>query len=97
MVETAEGIGGRKWELARNGATAETEIKEGVNTVALVRDRGVLHLLVTAPELWDAANDLLRTWHDDKSADVEFANALDRLSNMVAKAVGKTSWSDVAQ
>lgn len=90
MVETPEGIGGRKWSFQKE-ANGDLALFEGSNKkLAVLTPSGkeVFNLFVTSPQLWDAANEFLK----DGSAE----NIL-RLQNMVAKSVGKTDWRTVAQ
>jgi hypothetical protein len=66
MVESAEGIGSRKWSLLVPqeplGTGRVLHLMQGGQTVADLTPIGlqVKELLATAPELWDAANDLVR-------------------------------------
>jgi hypothetical protein len=106
MVETAEGIGSRKWSFVREGESASDEclvLMEGKTRLAeLTKDgEAVFALLVTAPQLWAAANALILALHaapkpllDASPAQQSAANLL---AYMVAKAVGKTDWKNVAQ
>ena len=92
MTETAEGISGRKWSVSTEGG--QTRVMEGTRCICVVEDHAVLHLLVTAPQLWGEANDvLLQSRKDDGEPSSLFA----RLRAVVAKAVNKTSWAAVAQ
>lgn len=90
MVETPEGIGGRKWSYQK-ATDGSFELYEGPSKkLATLTPSGkeVFELLVTAPQLWNAANDCL--------LDASEANLL-RLKNMVAKSVGKDNWDKVKQ
>lgn len=111
MAESAEGIGGRKWSLGRldgervgvyQGKHLLAELAAGELPEAArveVVPAKVQSLIVTAPQLWDAANEFIKAFrapHADPSQGVLEA-AEKRLSDMVAKAVGKTDWKDVLQ
>lgn len=97
MSEIAEGIGGVQWgfEPTRMG----TFLTEGKNRLAEVTTAGMRYkmLLATAPELWDAANEVIKALESGVEVSQPQADALHRLRNVVAKAVGKTDWKDVAQ
>ena len=102
MVESPEGIGGRKWSLERWKLTSEPSLMQGTTALATLTPDGekVMHLLVTAPQLWDAANALLKALTDNPggmSVTESQAEAFIRLKNMVAKSVNKDRWEDVAQ
>lgn len=60
-------------------------------------DEHVKHLLVTAPQLWDAANELIKELATLPTASLFLHGKDQTLKNMVAKAVGKTDWKDVKQ
>lgn len=110
MAETAEGIGGRKWSLLRD-AEGYICLQQGRHELARLTERDdatpnadpfgsdVKELLVTAPQLWDAANNYIKTLHAPETPDAETLAgiALMRLQAMVAKAVGKMDWDDVKQ
>lgn len=104
MVESAEGIGSRKWsldregrELARDDPSHSVRLMEGTKWLASLTHEGeaVLHLLVTAPQLWGAANDLVKLIASGREA-MGSAEAT-ALANTVAKAVGKDDWRQVLQ
>lgn len=58
----------------------------------------VENLLVTAPQLWDAANEYLKALRSDgQFAESNATASLIVLEAMVAKSVGKTDWNDVKQ
>ena len=95
MVETAEGIGSRKFSILRD--ESGTWLMEGAHQIARLTTRGeqVLHLLVTAPQLWDAANEVMKA---AGTADMSrIGPAAISLGNMVAKSVNKQDWKEVAQ
>lgn len=95
MIESAEWIGGRKWSLERDAEGAR--LQQGVTQLARLSPAGekAQLLLVTAPQLWDAANELVKLVAAGREA--MGTDELVRLANMVAKAVGKTEWKDVLQ
>lgn len=104
MVETPEGIGSQKFSLSKDIVIATAEglnvrfevaLMQGKTVIAALSPEGetVKSLLVTAPQLWDAANDLIRELVRNGRTDL----ASSPLANMVAKSVGKTDWKDVAQ
>lgn len=102
MSETAEGIGGRKWSLLRVREDA-IALMEGKTEVALMTsplgDQTKL-LLVTAPQLWAAANELIKVADSinlQEHVGGKTNAALKQLADMVAKAVGKTDWKEVLQ
>lgn len=59
MVETPEGIGGRKWSLER--IDGHVYVMQGNRQICQVIDQGVATLLVTSVELWEAAVDAIKT------------------------------------
>lgn len=78
-----------------------TLLCQGVTVLAELTADGVLvlALLVTSPQLWEAANDLLVL---DKpgthfASDSVYQEKITRLKNMVAKSVGKDDWRKVIQ
>lgn len=101
MAESAEGIGSRKWSLLREDDGVW--LMQGAHRIARLEKMGeaVLLLLVTAPQLWDAANDVMKQTDGAGPSALEDSGltvgARDYLGNMVAKAVGKQDWKDVAQ
>lgn len=100
MAESAEGIGGRKWSVGRAGTSGRMTINEGATVLAELTPQGeaVFNLLVTAPQLWDAANDLIKTMGTEGGPRATFApEQRQKLANMVAKAVNKDEWAHVAQ
>lgn len=102
MSETPEGIGGRKWSLLRHtkiGGLTFVTLQEGITELASLTEDGerVKSLLVTAPQLWDTANNLLQAYAQSLPDPTEQARAWEALANMVAKAVGKTAWEQVIQ
>jgi hypothetical protein len=97
MSETPEGIGSRKWSLAREGAL---RVMHGTTEIATLTLDGedVKHLLVTAPQLWDAANEMIKHAMVVSAAEKAQLNEhVKHLADMVAKAVGKNSYADVKQ
>jgi hypothetical protein len=96
MVESPEGIGGRKWSFQKDESGQLCLFEGATKKLATLTDSGkeVLHLAVTAPQLWDAANELLKAV---KAGTPDLAPLHERLANMVAKSVNKTSWDHVAQ
>lgn len=106
MNETDEGIGSRKWSFE---PTAEgLFLNQGTYRLAriepmkdVVESLKVRMLLVTAPQLWDAANELLKllTAVGAPLGEASFQRdqAISILANMVAKSVGKTNYEDVLQ
>lgn len=90
MIESAEGIGSRKWSFlpGEHGL----DLMEGTKRLATLTDEGkkVLHLLVTAPQLWEAANEVIKS-------EYESIDGVNRLMNAVAKSVGKDDWKKVLQ
>lgn len=101
MDVTAEGIGERKWSFDEEGL----ELRQGASCLATLNPsvaEPVKHLLVTAPQLWAAANEVCHLEYvvvDEGKPEnfTEMAEAMERLRNMVAKAVGKQDWKDVLQ
>ena len=95
MVESAEGIGSRKWSFLRDADGLW--LMQGKHQIARLTAEGerVLHLLVTAPQLWDAANEVMKA---AGTADMSrIGPAAISLGNMVAKSVNKQDWKEVAQ
>ena len=99
MAESTEGIGAWKWSF--ESVNGEIFLNQGKYRLARLErlpadmdadEFKIRHLLVSAPQLWDAANELAKAW--ERSAPTP---ELVTLRNAVAKAVGKTAWSDVAQ
>jgi hypothetical protein len=80
-------------------------LMQGKDKLADLTEEGrkVQVLLVTAPQLWEAANEFLRQLASDEGADAKNAMSeaqvatVSRLGNMVAKAVGKDAWGKVLQ
>lgn len=101
MVESAEGIGGRKWSLLNEADGLW--LMEGTKKLARLADDGrmVMHLLVTAPQLWAAANEVARKTHGIGPSALDDAGLcsddVERLANAVAKAVNKSQFVDVLQ
>lgn len=95
MYEMPEGVGSRKWSLRREDSILT--LMQGKDPLAALSPDGekVMLLLVTCPQLWDAANDVLRTLYTAQAG--ALGPASKRLANMVAKAVGKDKWEDVQQ
>ncbi len=110
MVGTPEGIGSRKWSLGRD-ADGYPALMQGKFVVARLTEvppagetdtasgMSVKNLLVTAPQLWDAANELVKfIMNNVAQSPGATPNPLAvTLANMVAKSVGKTDWNDVSQ
>jgi hypothetical protein len=108
MVESPEGIGSRKWSIGRD-SDGYPALMQGAHVIARLtepdptRPTGasgmeLLHLLVTAPQLWDAANQLfvkLAAIKPGCAADLQADYQY--LQNMVAKAVNKDDWAKVLQ
>lgn len=107
MDVTAEGLGGRKWSWQEKPGEGGMErvLSQGALEIAVLREphgREVQHLLVTAPQLWTAANEVVAAeqafLEDDTNANSNrCVTAVMALADMVAKAVGKQRWADVAQ
>jgi hypothetical protein len=98
MVESPEGIGLRKWSFLQETEGKDTDglyLMEGKTKLALITEDGkaILHLLVTTPQLWTAANEVVLTLEVGGDMPV----ALIRLKNALAKAVSKDDWSKVRQ
>lgn len=106
MVESAEGIGSRKWSLFKDEAE-RLMLMQGKTEVASIILPEAMSLLVTAPQLWDAANELVKAYRQAEARrgagkstteDVDVVHAAQmRLANMVAKGVGKDDWTKVLQ
>lgn len=112
MAGTDEGIGGRKWSFLRDEAFSEQVDSDGhtvdvVGALRLMEGRTPLAaltpdgervklLLVTAPQLWQAANAVMVAASNGGPTAVPPA-AWQLLGDMVAKAAGKDHWQDVAQ
>ena len=92
-----EGIGSRKWSLLRQDDGLY--VMEGAQTriVRAERDDKLLDLVITAPQLWDAANQLMLAMHAKVQNQDAQVRAVRYLENMVAKAVRKTAYTDVLQ
>ena len=102
MAESTEGVGFWKWsfepvngELFLNQGKYRLARLEPLPVETGLDQSKVRGVLVTAPQLWDAANELVKEWQRQRS--IVCTTEMDRLMNAVAKAVGKTTWSDVAQ
>lgn len=95
MYETPEGIGSRKFSLRREDHILT--LMQGATPLAALSPEGekVMFLLVTAPQLWESANDVLRILHKAQAG--ALGPASKRLGNMIAKSVGKDKWADVEQ
>lgn len=103
MDATVEGIGGLKWSVERKlvtdavlPTTIHTYLMQGRTVVAEIEDARHLQLLVTAPQLWDAANEMVKAFRDAGRPGALEKAAAD-LGLMVAKAVGKDDWGRVLQ
>lgn len=101
MAESAEGIGARKWSLLKDGDVVV--VHQGITPLAALTPAGeqVKHLIVTAPQLWEAANDLLKVLSNiippDGPPGLALIKATERVGNMVAKSVDKADWRKVVQ
>lgn len=96
MSDTPEGLGSRKWSLYVD-STGQLLLMQGNKTIATIHDAAAKHLLVSAPQLWTEANDLLVATKAALTNGEEFPTAVLRLGNVVAKAVNKTGWGQVSQ
>lgn len=96
MSVTPEGIGGKKWSLYVD-STGQLLLMEGNKTIASIVDANFKHLLVAAPQLWTEANELLVATKAAMPANEALPAAVERLSNVVAKAVNKDDWRKVSQ
>lgn len=101
MSEIAEGIGGRKWSLGRELVSGQLAVMQGKSHMATLTDsatepcgKHVAHLIVTAPQLWAAANAICLQWNENRLFHTPEMLAL---CNMVAKAVGKSDFRNVKQ
>lgn len=99
MSESAEGIGGRKWSLSEAAGDGGVErfVVEGKHPIARLDYVGSDAELGT-PRLQRGS--VLKVRQEAKGIDgrpADFDAAIKRLANMVAKAVGKTDWTDVLQ
>lgn len=108
MIETAEGIGSRKWSYEIEGTEgshtdpAKFVLCQGVSRLAVLTPFGekCKLLIATAPQLWATANDLLVLEKNVQSGACPagmLVKGFERLSEMVAKAVGKQEWTKVLQ
>lgn len=100
MVETPEGIGARKFSMLRQeslDSNKKVSLMQGSTELAALTPAGeaVFRLLVTSPQLWDAANAFILKAAGE--AFVETFPEFQTLKAMVAKAVGKDSWKEVSQ
>lgn len=95
MSDTPEGIGSLKFSLLRVDNVLQVHL--GRTPLAALSIDGEAHmfLFITAPQLWDAANDILKALQSNSDAPALAARA--RLQNLVAKAAGKDRWEDVKQ
>lgn len=96
MAETAEGIGSRKWSYQRT-SDGILILMEGTKPIAALTEEGakVFQLLVTAPQLWEEANQLVKG--SVALGNLGGISAECRLANLVAKAAGRSSWKEVDQ
>jgi hypothetical protein len=105
MTDTAEGIGSRKWSYQvreRDDAQMVSKtlvLSQGVIELAALTADGerVKHLLVTAPQLWAAANAVIIEHRSGDTLMVGLDSKIFALAEMVAKAVGKQAWEQVEQ
>lgn len=91
MLASPEGVGSLKFSLARFDSVLQL-MRGATPLAALSPDgEGVMLLLVTAPQVWEAAHDLLKA----VSAKGPLTPAEERLAGMLAKAAGKNRWVDL--
>ena len=91
MVESIEGIGGLHWSFGRDEA-GMVQLMQGKTALATLSAVGEQHklLLVTVPQVWEAADDLLTLIASGQEA---MGSPLAvRLGNALAKAVGEEAW-----
>lgn len=96
MPDTPEGIGALKFSLIREGPIVK--LMRGSTLIATLAPGAddYLHLLVSSPQLWTAANDILVA--SDSIKDYEHQpEVVKRLGNAVAKSVDKGNWREVLQ
>lgn len=100
MVESAEGIGSRKWSLLKD-ADGRFVVMQGPKRIAIVEDASLMHLLVTVPQLWEAANEVCKRCAHLGASQLENAGlsteVVERIANAVAKSVNKLKFDDVLQ
>ena len=100
MIDTPEGIASQKWSFQVDGESGELTLSQGAIRLAKLTKTGETFklLLVTCPQLWNAANDvvLLATKIADKNGE-QVHPEIKLLGEMVAKAVGKQDWRTVLQ
>jgi hypothetical protein len=103
MAESTEGIGSRKWSLLRTDDNVVV-VHQGKTPLAALTPDGlkVKELIVTSPQLWEAANDMiqaLKLFDTVNSAEmvVRVHAARSALMKAVAKAAGKDDWYKVLQ
>lgn len=91
-----DGVGGGLVWINRGD---DLVLMEGKTMLARLTPEGkkVFALLATAPQLWETANEVVKVSRQDGKGVVHVQSAIYRLSEMVAKAVGKNDWKDVAQ
>ena len=89
-----------KFVIARIDYLGELPAESAVPRFDRASVRKIQALLVTAPQLWDAANELIKAAEEiarKTGSPLLVGHNYERLCNMVAKAVDKIAWKDVLQ